>query len=243
MILGHLVDATGVLSNITKRDSFTRWAVFSQIPVELEREYTRDVSEPLFTLWPSLDLAYWYILLLVQPYTVGYPHQLNNPAGMASKLATILCSSPTPIYPFAHHFAVLATINLFKALDNDSQNKDVKRALEDLWKGLKEGRIFPGPSGGVEDDKKPGWDSALADLIGKKLQQYQQQHVSSHETAIDRGGLQHLADAAVGESENLGGGAGAGGKGKEVPATVPEAEMAESNVGVAGMGYLRKLFA
>ena len=243
MILGHIVDATGIPSNIANLDSFTRWAVFSQIPVELEREFTRDVFEPLFASWPSLNLAYWHVMLLIQPYTVGYSHQLNDPAGMTSKLATMLYSTAAPVSPFAHHFAVLATTNLFKVLTNDSQNKEAKRDLEGLWKGLKEGRILRGPSSGVQEDKKSSWNSALADLIGKKLQQCQQQHcqqqhVSSNETAIDRGGLQHLADAAVGESENL-----SGEKGKEAPATVPEADTAESGAGVKGMGYLNKLFA
>ena len=217
----------------TKFASYSRYIVSREILSDIER--FRENVEPFLSSWPFLNLAYWHIKLLMEPYTVEYVIYTGDKVSMAFKMTTILCSSTHPVSPLAHHFTALAVNTFLDSLATNDSNKDVKRALDDLWSGLEDGRILGGPS---QVDDKPGWAIAIQDAIGKKMQQLQQQQQApgNIDTAIDRGGLQHLADAAVGESENMSNG---GEKGKEGVASVPEAEVAESAWGLIPLtGYL-----
>lgn len=171
----------------------------------------------------------------MEPYTVEYVIYTGDKLGMAFKMTTILCSNTHPISPLAHHFTALAANTFLDNLATNHSNKDVRRALDDLWSGLEDGRILARSS---QVDNKPGWATAIQDAIGKKMQhlQQQQQAPANNDTAIDRGGLQHLADAAVGESENMSNG---GEKGKEGAPSLLEAEVAVSGWGMAPVsGYL-----
>ena len=84
------------------------------------------------------------------------------------------------------------------------------RGLHDLADAVEKGRILS-PHNPREEGSFVGWDNVVLERIGKRLhqmqhvpqlqQQQQQAGPKDAPSGIDRGGLQHLADLAVGESE------------------------------------------
>ena len=129
----------------------------------------------------------------------------------ASMTTTLLTSKPSPpLSPLTHHFAALAVLILAQLADAKETREPALRGLHDLADAIEKGRILS-PHTPREDGAFVGWDGVILDRIGKKLQQVlhapppqqvqQQAGAKDAATGIDRGGLQHLADLAVGESE------------------------------------------
>ncbi len=199
--------------------------------VHKDLELFGESAEPLFALSPFLHLAYLHVKIMFEKYLDPAGPNADEMVDLSLKVATILLSTTQPINPLAHHFVTLTVVVLLDGIAANNPNKDVKRALEDISAGIGNGRIFP-RSFHAQD--KPGWDVAIQNRIAKALQQHQQQApaTTGTATAIDRGGLQHLADAAVGESENVGGMDGA--------ADTPMAEVVEStHEGSMAVGWFR----
>ncbi|KAI9769092.1 MAG: Glucose-responsive transcription factor [Geoglossum simile] len=151
-------------------------------------------------------LSYWHVKLLLKRHTAASePYDLLGPA---QRLASILNSPTTPITPLNHHFAALAALTLVELADMPETKEGAWKGIQDLHEALDKRRGFLVREDGV------GWDSAVRDLILKKRQQ--QQSGGSGPLSGNHGGLQHLADLAVGERGSTvatpsGGGAGSQG--------------------------------
>lgn len=201
----------------------------SGITSQLDR--FREYAEPMMASSPVLYLAYWHVkLVFEQYYMLGQVDNVGEITGIAFRLTNHLCSNPGPTSPLAYHFVALTAAALINAFTAINPNKDnIKRAMDDLWTGLEEGRILPRSSAAPD---KPGWGVAIQNAIAKKLAS-----TMTEATTIDRGGLQHLADAAVGESENLG-----GEKAKEGGASGGEVEVGEPSGREVTTGYFSAFF-
>ena len=119
-------------------------------------------------------------------------------------MATML-SADNSFSPLTHHFAALSALTLTELLDVQKAQKDALGGLATLSQAIETGRII---SSAAVQEGAVGWDIVILEHIQKKVQHVQQQQQQQQSQAgndsgstIDRGGLQHLADLAVGESE------------------------------------------
>lgn len=101
----------------------------------------------------------------------------------------------TPAYNMLHHYAALAAMTLVEALKNPIRKGEAFQKLQELHQALTDGFI-------TADDR---WTTPLKNFVAAAIQH----HLSSSSgpgtngapSGPDRAGLQHLADAAVGETE------------------------------------------
>lgn len=114
----------------------------------------------------------------------------------AIDLTNMLSAGATmPAYNMLHHYAALAAMTLVEALKNPIRKGDALLKLQELHQALVDGFI-------TADDR---WTTPLKNFVAATIQQ----HLSSRSgpgtngapSGPDRAGLQHLADAAVGETE------------------------------------------
>jgi hypothetical protein len=136
-----------------------------------------------------VHLSYWHVKLLLKRHTpASEPYDLLGPA---QRMASILNSPSASTTPLNHHFAALAALTLVELADMPETKDGAWKGIQDLHEALDKRRGFSVREDGV------GWDSAIRDLILKKRQQ--QQSGGSGPLSGSHGGLQHLADLAVGE--------------------------------------------
>lgn len=177
---------------------------------ELDR--FRESLDPVLSSLPIVHLAYWHVKTLVRCYTHASMSSTDDLLDAATMTTTILTNKPSPpLSPLTHHFAALAVLTLSQLADMKESRVTALRGLHDLADAVEKGRILS-PHTPREEGTFVGWDEVILDRITKKLHQVprapqqQQQHQQQKSakdatTGIDRGGLQHLADLAVGESE------------------------------------------
>ena len=162
-----------------------------------------------------VDLSYWHVKLLLKRHTAtSEPYDLLGPA---QHLVAILNSPSTPITPLNHHFAALAALTLVELVDMPETREGAWKGIQDLHEALDKRRGFSVREDGI------GWDGAIRDLIVKKQQQQQ----SGGSGSGSHGGLQHLADLAVGERGPPAGPSSSTGTGSQ--GTLPTAERAPSS--------------
>ena len=107
----------------------------------------------------------------------------------AFKIVDLLATDQNRASPLTHHFAALTAITLAEVREHDPD--PISDALKLLQSNLVNGNIqYPQ---GVASNR-PAWSTAISTFISAKV-----------ETATERGGLQHLADAAVGADGGLAG--------------------------------------
>jgi hypothetical protein len=139
--------------------------------------------ESVESVWGSLNLvhlSYHHCHLLIKRLNpTTEPSEL---VGHAVKVATVLNSRLTPVTPLNHHFGALAAMTLCELCDVAETRAEATRGLDQLIECLGEGR---GLAGRMESE---GWDGAVRELVKAKKERLMQHN----------GGLQHLADAAVG---------------------------------------------
>jgi hypothetical protein len=139
--------------------------------------------ESVESVWGSLNLvhlSYHHCHLLIKRLNpTTEPSEL---VGHAVKVATVLNSRLTPVTPLNHHFGALAAMTLCELCDVDETRAEATRGLDQMIECLGEGR---GLAGRIESE---GWDGAVRELVKSKRAKMMQHG----------GGLQHLADAAVG---------------------------------------------
>lgn len=221
IVLEHVMDGRWNLS----RGIAGRWfRHITHYAIKQDLEKFHAYAEPMFTSSPFLYMAYLHVKLLAELYlSADQGTNSSEITSTAFKLTTQLCSTSGPISPLAYHFVALTVTALLDGVA--TKDSHIKHAIDDLWTALENGRILPRYSAA---QNKPGWAVVIQDAIAKKLAS-----ITTEATAIDRGGLQHLADAAVGESENMG-----GEKGKEEGASGAEVEMKEPSRLKELVGYL-----
>ena len=166
----------------------------------------------------NMYLPFLYLRLLARRYNeLFYPKTQGDRAevvDVALEMVRLLLIARLPntrseVYPvlppLIHHFAALASITLAETKDQPRS----RMALVDLRKGLDTGTIrFGAPHQG----EKPPWDVAIMKYITKQLDT-EELPTYGKDRADNRGGLEHLADAAVGESTNESDGGAAAGPG------------------------------
>ncbi|KAF1823587.1 uncharacterized protein K489DRAFT_379583 [Dissoconium aciculare CBS 342.82] len=139
--------------------------------------------ESVESVWGSLNLvhlSYHHCHLLIKRLNpTTEPSEL---VGHAVKVATVLNSRLTPVTPLNHHFGALAAMTLCELCDVAETRAEAMRGLDQMIECLGEGR---GLAGRLESE---GWDGAVRELVKSKKERMMQHS----------GGLQHLADAAVG---------------------------------------------
>lgn len=131
-----------------------------------------------------VHLAYLHVKLLSCRHLEMYP---SNVGEIINSGINIVSHQNQPTL-FTHHFTALAALTLTEGLAGDSVISDppgIINALKELQQQLMPGYIPPHLA-------RPGWGSAVSRFVSRKLEQFQQPK--------DRGGLQHLADAAISES-------------------------------------------
>jgi hypothetical protein len=143
--------------------------------VELFRE---SFQTDLVTM-PSVNIPYWHVKLLYARALAGTAAPSSETMVAARTLADLVLKNAWS--PLTHHFATLAAKTLLEMVDFKSAKADAMESLAELADGIEQ-RAFKVP-----------WDSLLLDAVKTRL------HA---EGAVDKGSLQNLADAAVGESDH-----------------------------------------
>ena len=181
---------------------------------ELDR--FRESVDTVLHSHPIVHLSYWHVKALVRCYTqtsISSTDELLDAVTITTNILNSKTNSPSPL---THHFVALAVLVLGQLADVKETRENALRGLHDLADALEKGRILAPATRG---EGPAGWDSVIMERISRRLQQaqhsQQQQLGPSDATAIDRGGLQHLADLAVGESEGQGAGQTAAANGEK----------------------------
>ena len=147
---------------------------------ELQR--FREGSEQDFSALRHVHLAYLHVKLLSDRHLETNTSNTKAIMSGAFRIISLLATDQNRASPLTHHFAALATITLAEVMDRDPQ--PIGDALKLLQSHLENGHIQY-PYGVVNN--RPAWSTAISIFISKKAG-----------SAMGRGGLQHLADAAVG---------------------------------------------
>lgn len=153
-----------------------------------EIETFRESVYQQYTKIPEIHLAYLYLQLQADRHMEGHTSNANAIINGAFHIVTLLKQKKgTYSSILVHHITALAAITLGEAADRQS-NSSTNAALQDLRAGLDTALFRPGKG-------KTSWDAAISAFISRKLND-------------DQGGLEQLADAAVGKAK--GGGPGDG---------------------------------
>jgi hypothetical protein len=153
--------------------------------------------ESVESVWGTLNLvhlSYHHCHLLIKRLSpTTEPTELIE---HAVKVATVLNSRLTPVTPLNHHFGALAAMTLCELCDIPKVRAEALRGLDQMVECLGEGRGLAGKQ------ESEGWDGAIRELVIKKKERM----LAQGGGGADGGGLQGLADAAVGEARNGNGG-------------------------------------
>ncbi|KAI9805989.1 MAG: Glucose-responsive transcription factor [Phylliscum demangeonii] len=185
----------------------------------------------------TLQLAYLHVTLLV-----AHSKPTTEPSEMLSwcvQMTNLLRSSSTPITPLHHHFASMAAATLIGLADVAETSEDALSALSAVREALDRWRIVMPPHG-----EGSGWEGVIRELVLRKqprqqTQQHPQQEQTAHAAENPQGGLQHLADLAVG---GTGSGAPSAVNGHAAEPTSPPSSSPELDLAVVmKRGYLSML--
>lgn len=173
-----------------------------------EKTQIRDTLEDR-TLPPLIESLSVVLDLFVSYYNrserQGLP-LLKSSMDQAIRVTHMLCNSAAEkaIYNMNHHFASLATMVLLEAHKNPEHKEEALSGLDNLASNLWADKI---PIGAGDR-----WLTALKKCAAASTAQHQDTGINTTSGAAngapDRAGLQHLADAAVGETETAAGSAG-----------------------------------
>lgn len=199
LTLGHISEALVHHSEGPFVDRPSVVILFRSLRGELER--VRESVESLFTSVPFLHLSFLHIKLLLNRHALAHQFENDGVAVFALQIVAILCKDQCPISPLTHHFASLSAAALVENAPTSETNDTIVRGLQDLryWLEKDSNPVSSAPESG-----RASWKTSIAQYIAVNLPRIQQR-LPSNGTPIDRGGLQHLADAAVGKAETMGG--------------------------------------
>ena len=147
---------------------------------------------------PHIYLAFTHLKLL-ETTLPGSPNSLaTERLDLARTIVDQLGSTTRCLRPLTHHFAGLAAITLSEDLGNDQSVV----ALQKLRAILDTGYIYEEVESSKTRPHTTMWNAPISSFITKKLGDGAPPIVDAPGTS--HGGLQHLADAAVGNGSNGG---------------------------------------
>lgn len=163
---------------------------------ELDR--FRESVDSLLQGMPNLiHLSYWHVRLTALSLTTfNNPHDLLLPA---TRIASISNQSHDIVTPLNHHFAALSALMLVKLRNIQEMRAEAERGIDNLLEALEKQRWLVLPR------HKPGWGSAIRDLLARNRSSQSVGRPGSDSAAAvspqsgpaEIAGLQHLADAAI----------------------------------------------
>jgi hypothetical protein len=186
LALGNLVDSVLYVETPLGAHSISGRKLSDALRMGLER--LRESLEPIFPTSPFTRLAFLHVRILIEWYWAGDQAGRDDINGMALEVVDLLCAAQYPMNPLIHHFASLAAIILKESLRYPA-NEAAHRKLDEL-------RLW------IEKGGKLGWEPALLQfLAGASMPNQRHSHdmLPTDQSSINRGGLQFLANAAVGE--------------------------------------------
>ena len=149
-----------------------------------------------FRQTPHIFLAFAHLTLLSLRLP-GFPDSIaGERLDLAHSIADQLSSSTGVVRPLMHHFAGLAAITLAENMSKDQSGSTLLKLRTMLDTGYIEEDVESSKS----RPHKTLWNAPLSSFIGKKLGENAPQ--TANDAGSSRGGLQHLADAAVGNRPN-----------------------------------------
>ena len=164
----------------------------------MEGEIAR-LGEGLYQVFrqaPHVYLAFLHLKLLSLRLS-GFPDSVKiERLGLAHTIVQQLSSPTGGVRPLAHQFAGLAAITLAESMEDDQ----AVAALHELRSILDNGYVREDIESNKSRPHKTIWNSPISSFITKKLGDRAPQTVDDAGTS--HGGLQHLADAAVGNGPN-----------------------------------------
>lgn len=149
-----------------------------------------------FRQMPHAYLAFAHLKLLSLRLP-GFPDSIaSERLDLAHSIADHLNTSTGVVWPLAHHFAGLAAITFAENMSNDQ----FIPILQKLRSILDTGYVREDIESSKSRPLKTTWNAPISSFISKKLGDSDSQ--TANEAGSSRGGLQHLADAAVGNGPN-----------------------------------------
>lgn len=149
-----------------------------------------------FRQMPHAYLAFAHLKLLSLRLP-GFPDSIaSERLDLAHSIADHLNTSTGVVRPLSHHFAGLAAITFAENMSNDQFTAILQKLRNVLDTGYVREDIESSKSGPL----KTTWNAPISSFISKKLGDSDSQ--PANDAGSSRGGLQHLADAAVGNGPN-----------------------------------------
>lgn len=196
LALGNLVDSVLHGETSMGANSISGRRISDALLMGLER--LRESIDGIFPTSPLTRLAYLHVRILTEWYWAGDRAGSEDISGMVLEMVHLLCTAQYALNPLNQHFASLAAIILKESLRYPA-NEVAFRKLDEL-------RLW------TEKGGRLGWEPALLQFLTGALSSpttttiQSQQRVVPHDIlpttdqdSINRGGLQFLANAAVGE--------------------------------------------
>ena len=142
-----------------------------------------------------LRLAYLHVQLLADRYLERNISHASRIVKGAVEIASLLRRNNTEaVSPLTHHWAALAAITLVESVERTGHRESIV-ALHELRNCVSSGQLRSLESAQAD---ATAWDKVISAFISKRIEQRGPQG-TDHETS--RGGLEHLADAAVSKSQ------------------------------------------
>ena len=149
-----------------------------------------------FRQMPHVYLAFAHLKLLSLRLP-GFPDSIaSERLDLAHSIADQLSTSTGSIQPLTHHFVGLAAITFAENMSNDQSIS----ALQKLRAILDTDYVREDIESSKSRPHKTIWNAPISSFISKKLGDSGPQ--TANDAGSSHGGLQHLADAAVGNGPN-----------------------------------------
>lgn len=149
-----------------------------------------------FRQMPHAYLAFAHLKLLSLRLP-GFPDSIaSERLDLAHSIADHLNTSTGVVRPLTHHFAGLAAIAFAENMSNDQ----FITILQKLRSVLDTGYVREDIESSKSRPLKTTWNAPISSFISKKLGDSDAQ--TANDAGSSHGGLQHLADAAVGNGPN-----------------------------------------
>lgn len=150
----------------------------------------------MFRQTPHVYLAFAHLKLLSLRLPGFADSIASERLDLAHSITDELSSSTGGLRPLTHHFAGLAAITLAESMDSEQS----VNTLQKLRAILDTGYVHDDVESSKSRPHKTIWNAPISTFISKKLGDGAPQ--TTNDPNISRGGLQHLADAAVGNGSN-----------------------------------------
>ena len=196
--MGHIANEFLCHPQLVPTDYPSATVVSRLLNGELER--FRESTEPTFHMIPVVHLAYVHARIMFERHAFGYASR-SGIIRLALDCVALLCADKCSRTPLIRHFASLAALTLVEALSTTKNNDSAVQGLQSLCYWLE--NRWNGPKA-TADASSGSWAVPVVKYIRSNLTRVHKP-ITSSESPVDRGGLQHLADAAVGDTDTVNG--------------------------------------